>query len=261
MRAVRLHDTRSGEMLPLEPGDPAHVGIYACGPTVYSRIHIGNARPFVIFSLLKRFLEHEGYGVQLVINVTDVNDKIYDAARRAGASERRAGRGDDALLPGRHRRARARAARPRAARVRDDRADRRAHRHAGAARSRLRGRRRCVLPRALRRGLRHALAPAHRRDGPGRGRRGGRAQGGPARLRPVEGAQGWRGHHVGLALGPRAARGGTSSARRWPSSCSAWASRSTAAARISSFPTTRTRPRRRARRAAASSRSCGCTTA
>jgi len=81
MRAVQLHDTRSGEILSLAPSDPARVGIYACGPTVYSRIHIGNARPFVIFSLLKRFLEHEGYGVQLVINVTDVNDKIYDAAR------------------------------------------------------------------------------------------------------------------------------------------------------------------------------------
>jgi cysteinyl-tRNA synthetase len=84
MRAVQLHDTRSGEVLPLAPSDPARVGIYACGPTVYSRIHIGNARPFVIFSLLKRFLEHEGYGVQLVINVTDVNDKIYDAARAQG---------------------------------------------------------------------------------------------------------------------------------------------------------------------------------
>ena len=81
MRAVQLHDTRSGQLQPLAPGDPGRVGIYACGPTVYSRIHIGNARPFVIFSLLKRFLEHEGYGVQLVINVTDVNDKIYHAAR------------------------------------------------------------------------------------------------------------------------------------------------------------------------------------
>jgi len=81
MRAIRLHDTRSGTLLPLAPADPARVGIYACGPTVYSRIHIGNARPFVVFSLLKRFLEHEGYGVSLVINVTDVNDKIYDAAR------------------------------------------------------------------------------------------------------------------------------------------------------------------------------------
>ncbi len=81
MRQIRLHDTRSGQLRPLTPADPARVGIYACGPTVYSRIHIGNARPFVVFSLLKRFLAHEGYGVQLVINVTDVNDKIYEAAR------------------------------------------------------------------------------------------------------------------------------------------------------------------------------------
>ena len=83
MREIVLHDTLSGELLPLRPRDPGRVGIYACGPTVYSRIHIGNARPFVVFSLLKRFLEHEGYDVDLVINVTDVNDKIYDAARRS----------------------------------------------------------------------------------------------------------------------------------------------------------------------------------
>src|SRR5271168_1314436 len=84
MREIRLHDTRSGELLPLHPRDPGHIGIYACGPTVYSRIHIGNARPFVVFSLLKRFLEHEGLAVTLVVNVTDVNDKIYDAASVQG---------------------------------------------------------------------------------------------------------------------------------------------------------------------------------
>jgi cysteinyl-tRNA synthetase len=84
MRAIRLHDTRSGKLQPLQPADPTHVGVYACGPTVYSRIHIGNARPYVIFSVLKRFLEHEGYRVDLVVNVTDVNDKIYDAARAQG---------------------------------------------------------------------------------------------------------------------------------------------------------------------------------
>ena len=83
-REIRIHDTRSGEVLPLRPDDDGHVGIYACGPTVYGPIHIGNARPFVVFSLLKRFLEHEGLRVTLVINVTDVNDKIYDAARAAG---------------------------------------------------------------------------------------------------------------------------------------------------------------------------------
>ena len=84
MRAIVLHDTLTGELQPLRPRDPRHVGIYACGPTVYSRIHIGNARPFVVFSLLNRFLAHEGYDVDLVVNITDVNDKIYDAARAAG---------------------------------------------------------------------------------------------------------------------------------------------------------------------------------
>ncbi|HXC45197.1 MAG TPA: cysteine--tRNA ligase [Solirubrobacteraceae bacterium] len=84
MRAIQLHDTRSGERAPLCPRDPGKVGIYACGPTVYSRIHIGNARPFVVFSVLKRFLQHEGYDVTFVANVTDVNDKIYDAARAQG---------------------------------------------------------------------------------------------------------------------------------------------------------------------------------
>jgi cysteinyl-tRNA synthetase len=84
MREIVLHDTRSGEVLPLRPRDPGRVGIYACGPTVYSRIHIGNARPFVVFGLMKRFLEHEGLEVKLVVNVTDVNDKIYAAAQAAG---------------------------------------------------------------------------------------------------------------------------------------------------------------------------------
>jgi len=84
MAAIRLHDTRSGELRELVPRSERRVGIYACGPTVYGRIHVGNARPFVVFSLLKRFLEHEGYDVQLVINITDVNDKIYDAARQLG---------------------------------------------------------------------------------------------------------------------------------------------------------------------------------
>jgi cysteinyl-tRNA synthetase len=53
---------------------------------VYGPIHVGNARPFVVFSLLKRFLEHEGLRVTLVANVTDVNDKIYAAAQTAGVS-------------------------------------------------------------------------------------------------------------------------------------------------------------------------------
>src|ERR1700753_4009801 len=82
MREVRIRDTLSGA---LQTIDPDHeVGIYACGPTVYSRVHVGNARPYVVFSQMKRFLEHEGYDVTFVANVTDINYKIYDAARAAG---------------------------------------------------------------------------------------------------------------------------------------------------------------------------------
>jgi cysteinyl-tRNA synthetase len=84
MREVKFKDTLEGTAKPLAPREPGKVGIYACGPTVYSRIHIGNARPFVVFSLLARFLRHEGYEPTLVINVTDVNDKIYAAAQQAG---------------------------------------------------------------------------------------------------------------------------------------------------------------------------------
>jgi len=84
VRQVRIHDTLTGKVVPLEPREPGRVGIYACGPTVYARVHVGNARPFVVFGLLERFLRHEGYEVRLVENITDVNDKIYDAARERG---------------------------------------------------------------------------------------------------------------------------------------------------------------------------------
>jgi cysteinyl-tRNA synthetase len=82
MREVRIRDTLSGAVQTLDPDH--EVGIYACGPTVYSRIHIGNARPYVVFSLFARFLRSEGYKARLVVNVTDINDKIYTAAAKAG---------------------------------------------------------------------------------------------------------------------------------------------------------------------------------
>jgi len=92
VREITLHDTRSGRLQPLQPRDAGRVSMYACGPTVYGRIHVGNARPYVAFSLLKRFLAHEGYEVTFVANVTDVNDKIYDAARAAGVGSERLAR-------------------------------------------------------------------------------------------------------------------------------------------------------------------------
>ena len=84
MPAVRIRDTLSGEVRSLDSARPPEAGIYACGPTVYSRIHVGNARAYVIPMLLRRLLALEGFEVSLVINVTDINDKIYAAAREAG---------------------------------------------------------------------------------------------------------------------------------------------------------------------------------
>ena len=58
MRQLRIHDTLRGEVVPVEPGEGKRIGVYACGPTVYGRIHVGNARPYIVFLLLRRFVEH-----------------------------------------------------------------------------------------------------------------------------------------------------------------------------------------------------------
>jgi cysteinyl-tRNA synthetase len=81
---MRLSDTltRSKRDLPDVPGP---VRMYVCGPTVYDRAHIGNARPFVIGMWLRRWLAARGYDATLVHNITDINDKIYDAAPGASA--------------------------------------------------------------------------------------------------------------------------------------------------------------------------------
>jgi cysteinyl-tRNA synthetase len=78
-RRVRVYDTLTRSHVDLPP-PPAEIGMYVCGPTVYHRAHIGNARPFVVFSWLRNWLRATGYDVTFVHNVTDVNDKIYDAA-------------------------------------------------------------------------------------------------------------------------------------------------------------------------------------
>jgi cysteinyl-tRNA synthetase len=86
MTRIRLHDTLAREKRVFEPADPKRVTMYVCGPTVYSRAHIGNARPAVVFDLLARLLRHV-YGEGSVVyarNVTDVDDKIIDAARAEG---------------------------------------------------------------------------------------------------------------------------------------------------------------------------------
>ena len=81
---MRLYDTATRGLREL-PAAPGPIRMYFCGPTVYQRIHIGNARPFVISMWLKRWLERSGYEVTLAENITDINDKIYAAAPGASA--------------------------------------------------------------------------------------------------------------------------------------------------------------------------------
>jgi cysteinyl-tRNA synthetase len=81
---MRLSDTLTKTRVDL-PDPPSRIGMYTCGPTVYQRIHIGNARPFVISMWLERWLRLQGYDVTLVENITDINDKIYDAAPNRSA--------------------------------------------------------------------------------------------------------------------------------------------------------------------------------
>jgi cysteinyl-tRNA synthetase len=76
---MRLSDTLTRGPVDL-PEPPGPVRIYSCGPTVYQRVHVGNAVPFVFAMWLRRWLQHTGYEVQLAINITDVGDKIYEAA-------------------------------------------------------------------------------------------------------------------------------------------------------------------------------------
>jgi cysteinyl-tRNA synthetase len=80
---VLLYDSFSRRKAGL-PAPPGPIRMYVCGPTVYQRIHIGNARPFVVSMWLCRWLSEQGYAVKLVENITDINDKIYEAAARQG---------------------------------------------------------------------------------------------------------------------------------------------------------------------------------
>ena len=196
---MRLYNTLSRQLEELPP-PPGPIRMYFCGPTVYQRAHIGNARPFLLGMWLRDWLRYRGYDATLVHNITDVNDKIYDAA--PGASAELAARAT-AVVPRGHRRLRARATRCAAEGDRAHSGDRPVHRGADRARQRVRGRGRRLLPRRERPRLRPVVGAAAR---PGGGAGAERAEGGPARLRALEGEQARRGHRVGLAVGPRAAR-------------------------------------------------------
>ena len=75
---MKIFNTRTRSKEEFKPIEEGKVKIYACGPTVYNFIHIGNARPLCVFDVLRRFLEYIGYDVRFVQNFTDIDDKILN---------------------------------------------------------------------------------------------------------------------------------------------------------------------------------------
>jgi cysteinyl-tRNA synthetase len=84
---MRLYDSLTRSALEVEPRSEP-IGMYVCGPTVYDRVHVGNARPFVLGIWLKRWLESKGHDVKLVANITDVDDRVYEASATQGVPSR-----------------------------------------------------------------------------------------------------------------------------------------------------------------------------
>ena len=81
---MKIYNTltkKKEEFVPIEPGK---VRMYVCGPTVYNFIHIGNARPMIVFDTVRRYMEYKGYEVNYVSNFTDVDDKIIKKALEEG---------------------------------------------------------------------------------------------------------------------------------------------------------------------------------
>lgn len=83
---MKIFNTMSRRKEEFVPVDPNEVKIYACGPTVYNFIHIGNARPLCVFDVLRRYLEYRGYNVKFVQNFTDVDDKIIKRANEENST-------------------------------------------------------------------------------------------------------------------------------------------------------------------------------
>ena len=83
---IRIYNTKERAKADFEAIQRGHVGMYVCGPTVYNRIHIGNARTFISFDVIRRYLLWRGFDVTFVQNVTDVDDKIINRANEEGRS-------------------------------------------------------------------------------------------------------------------------------------------------------------------------------
>ena len=91
MKQMMIYNTLSRKKEVFVPVHEGKVGIYACGPTVYNYFHIGNARPFIIFDTLRRFMRHLGYEVTFVQNFTDIDDKMIKRANKEGITVKELG--------------------------------------------------------------------------------------------------------------------------------------------------------------------------
>ena len=83
---MKIYNTLTRQKEEFVPVHPGKVGMYVCGPTVYNYIHIGNARPMIIFDTVRRYFEYKGYEVNYVSNFTDVDDKIIKKANEEGVT-------------------------------------------------------------------------------------------------------------------------------------------------------------------------------
>ena len=83
---LRVYNTLSKQKDLFEPVRPGKVGMYLCGPTVYKSPHIGHMVGPVIFDAVKRYLQYKGYEVNWIVNITDVDDKLINAAAKAGTT-------------------------------------------------------------------------------------------------------------------------------------------------------------------------------
>ena len=81
---MKIYNTLSGKKEEFVPIEEGKVRMYVCGPTVYNLIHIGNARPMIVFDTARRYMEYKGYAVNFVSNFTDVDDKIIKQAIAEG---------------------------------------------------------------------------------------------------------------------------------------------------------------------------------
>ncbi len=88
---MQIYNSKTRQKEEFVPITPGKVGIYACGPTVYNYFHVGNARPFIVFDVLRRYFEHRGYGVTFVQNFTDIDDKMIRRANEEGTTVRELG--------------------------------------------------------------------------------------------------------------------------------------------------------------------------